>query len=339
MRRGCARARGRRRERGLRGADRAPRPGRARAPAAARHRRGRDARADRPRARSRSCGATRATRRAAPTATTTTTPSTTTTRGTTPAAPTTTTPPWRSRASTPPTSCARTRARLRDADEAAPGAGSPAGGLVVFAVDTELLGHWWYEGLAWLRAVVEECSRQGLELVRLDDALERDGRSPRTPRRGAGALAAARTGGRAAGEGTATCRPGRARRWPRWPSPRARPSSRSLARGPAGEHAGGARAAGAAGQRLGLHGLPRARRPLRARALRGAPQGARRALGAAGPGERAGPSQPRRATPTARRCSAPLSGSLHSASRRALAHADHARRDARDDRVLRARPW
>ncbi len=43
----------------------------------------------------------------------------------------------------------------------------------MFAVDTELFGHWWYEGLSWLEAVVEESSRQGLELVRLDDALER----------------------------------------------------------------------------------------------------------------------------------------------------------------------
>jgi 1,4-alpha-glucan branching enzyme len=63
---------------------------------------------------------------------------------------------------------ARTLARLRDA-----GRGLPGGGLAVFAVDTELLGHWWYEGVAWLAAVVEECSRQGLELLRLDDALER----------------------------------------------------------------------------------------------------------------------------------------------------------------------
>ncbi len=38
------------------------------------------------------------------------------------------------------------------------------------ALDTELLGHWWYEGVEWLRAVVEECSRQGLSLVRLDEA-------------------------------------------------------------------------------------------------------------------------------------------------------------------------
>jgi 1,4-alpha-glucan branching enzyme len=65
----------------------------------------------------------------------------------------------------------RTIARLRAASgsqEALPG-----GGLVVCALDTELLGHWWYEGIAWLREVVEECARQGLELLRLDDALER----------------------------------------------------------------------------------------------------------------------------------------------------------------------
>jgi 1,4-alpha-glucan branching enzyme len=63
---------------------------------------------------------------------------------------------------------ARTIARLREH-----GAGHPGGGLAVFAVDTELFGHWWYEGLTWLEAVVEECARQGLELARLDDALER----------------------------------------------------------------------------------------------------------------------------------------------------------------------
>ena len=62
----------------------------------------------------------------------------------------------------------RTRERLRR-----DGAGLPGGGLAVCALDTELLGHWGYEGLTWLAAVVEECSRQGLELVRLDDALDR----------------------------------------------------------------------------------------------------------------------------------------------------------------------
>ena len=69
---------------------------------------------------------------------------------------------------------ARTVARLRDANETPSGdAPLPNGGLVVCALDTELLGHWWYEGIVWLRAVVEECARQGLELLRLDDALER----------------------------------------------------------------------------------------------------------------------------------------------------------------------
>jgi 1,4-alpha-glucan branching enzyme len=63
---------------------------------------------------------------------------------------------------------ARTRERLRRDGE-----GLPGGGLVVCALDTELLGHWWYEGLHWLGAVVRECAAQGLELVRLDDAPER----------------------------------------------------------------------------------------------------------------------------------------------------------------------
>jgi 1,4-alpha-glucan branching enzyme len=61
---------------------------------------------------------------------------------------------------------AQTRARLEAAQDA-------GGGLVVCALDTELLGHWWYEGIAWLSAVVAECDRQGLPLLRLDEALER----------------------------------------------------------------------------------------------------------------------------------------------------------------------
>jgi 1,4-alpha-glucan branching enzyme len=64
---------------------------------------------------------------------------------------------------------ARVRERLRGAAQAAPGP-LPGGGLVVCALDTELLGHWWYEGVAWLAAVVEEAAAQGLQLVRLDDA-------------------------------------------------------------------------------------------------------------------------------------------------------------------------
>jgi 1,4-alpha-glucan branching enzyme len=42
------------------------------------------------------------------------------------------------------------------------------GGVCVVALDTELLGHWWYEGPTWLRFVVEEA---GDLLVGLDDAL------------------------------------------------------------------------------------------------------------------------------------------------------------------------
>jgi 1,4-alpha-glucan branching enzyme len=45
------------------------------------------------------------------------------------------------------------------------------GGLCVCALDTELLGDWWHEGCDWLAAVVVEAGAQGLELVRLDDAL------------------------------------------------------------------------------------------------------------------------------------------------------------------------
>jgi 1,4-alpha-glucan branching enzyme len=47
------------------------------------------------------------------------------------------------------------------------------GGVCVCALDTELLGHWWYEGVHWLRAVLEESAAQGLALTTLDDALDR----------------------------------------------------------------------------------------------------------------------------------------------------------------------
>jgi 1,4-alpha-glucan branching enzyme len=60
---------------------------------------------------------------------------------------------------------AATIARL---DAARAALGRP--GLVVCAFDTELLGHWWYEGIRWLEAVLAEADRQGLALTRLDDA-------------------------------------------------------------------------------------------------------------------------------------------------------------------------
>jgi 1,4-alpha-glucan branching enzyme len=47
------------------------------------------------------------------------------------------------------------------------------GGLVVFAVDTELLGDWWHEGPLWLAAVIDQAARRGLRLTALDDALAR----------------------------------------------------------------------------------------------------------------------------------------------------------------------
>jgi 1,4-alpha-glucan branching enzyme len=47
------------------------------------------------------------------------------------------------------------------------------GGVCVCALDTELLGHWWYEGVRWLDGVIDEAARQGLALTTLDDALER----------------------------------------------------------------------------------------------------------------------------------------------------------------------
>ena len=56
-------------------------------------------------------------------------------------------------------------------DRARTRTGAP--GLCVCALDTELLGHWWFEGLEWLSGVLDESVRQGLALARLDDALER----------------------------------------------------------------------------------------------------------------------------------------------------------------------
>lgn len=44
-------------------------------------------------------------------------------------------------------------------------------GLCVFAVDTELLGHWWYEGPWWLEFVCEGAAAAGVEIVTLRDGL------------------------------------------------------------------------------------------------------------------------------------------------------------------------
>jgi 1,4-alpha-glucan branching enzyme len=55
----------------------------------------------------------------------------------------------------------RAKQRLRD------------GGLLCCALDTELLGHWWYEGQEWLEAVLDEAPRAGIELVTVSEGLER----------------------------------------------------------------------------------------------------------------------------------------------------------------------
>ena len=46
-------------------------------------------------------------------------------------------------------------------------------GLLCFALDTELLGHWWYEGQQWLRAVLEEAGAQGLDLATVSEGVAR----------------------------------------------------------------------------------------------------------------------------------------------------------------------
>lgn len=44
-------------------------------------------------------------------------------------------------------------------------------GLCVFAVDTELLGHWWYEGPWWLEEVIKQAAGAGIELATLSEGV------------------------------------------------------------------------------------------------------------------------------------------------------------------------
>jgi 1,4-alpha-glucan branching enzyme len=76
-------------------------------------------------------------------------------------------------------------ARLREFSQSHPraggvragdGSGSPAGapgrrGLLVFAIDTELLGHWWSEGAVWLREVLTGAEAAGVRLLTVPQAL------------------------------------------------------------------------------------------------------------------------------------------------------------------------
>jgi 1,4-alpha-glucan branching enzyme len=43
-------------------------------------------------------------------------------------------------------------------------------GLLTFAIDTELLGHWWWEGPDWLAAVLGALPRHGIRALRLSEA-------------------------------------------------------------------------------------------------------------------------------------------------------------------------
>src|SRR5262245_7878649 len=46
-------------------------------------------------------------------------------------------------------------------------------GLCVFAIDTELLGHWWAEGPIWLGEVIKGAEVDGVRLLTLPQALRR----------------------------------------------------------------------------------------------------------------------------------------------------------------------
>jgi len=59
-------------------------------------------------------------------------------------------------------------ARLADHRERA---GLP--GLVVFAIDTELLGHWWWEGPIWLSEVLDALPARGVATIKLAEAAAR----------------------------------------------------------------------------------------------------------------------------------------------------------------------
>jgi 1,4-alpha-glucan branching enzyme len=45
-------------------------------------------------------------------------------------------------------------------------------GLVIFAIDTELLGHWWSEGPSWLESVLRQAPDHGIRLLTLPEAVE-----------------------------------------------------------------------------------------------------------------------------------------------------------------------
>ena len=154
-------------------------------------------------------------------------------------------------------------------------------GLVCCALDTELMGHWWYEGPAFLAALLEAAPEAGLELATLPAALDLVAPHERPLELSSwGAAEGPQHLGLATGGG-AGLRRSRRRAAHRRGRRERRLRRRSGARRP--------RAARAAVQRLGLHRNPRARRRLPAGTRAGPPGGTRCRAGRAGG---AGASQP-----------------------------------------------
>ena len=141
---------------------------------------------------------------------------------------------------------ARVRRRGRRAARALSRPSAARPGLVVFAIDTELLGHWWWEGPAWLeRGPAPTPASTGC-------ALRDPRRGARAPRAGGAARCGDRPGARAR-----TCAPGTRPRSPTSPGPRGGSSCACCAALGAGLDAGRgrarrARAARGAGERLGV---------------------------------------------------------------------------------------
>lgn len=52
-------------------------------------------------------------------------------------------------------------------------------GLMTFAIDCELLGHWWAEGPIWLKHVLDRASDRGIRLLTLDEASREHGEGAR----------------------------------------------------------------------------------------------------------------------------------------------------------------
>jgi 1,4-alpha-glucan branching enzyme len=57
--------------------------------------------------------------------------------------------------------------------------GSESRGLIVFAIDTELLGHWWWEGPEWIGELLRVAPDYGLDPITLGEASRRHPPEPR----------------------------------------------------------------------------------------------------------------------------------------------------------------